>query len=106
MPYPVLMMLEDSEAACNAGIQPTRATNGMLKTRRLYATDKTDFTVVHMLTRAERDTLKAFYTANVTSEFTFYWPGDGQTYTVRFADAPQVSRRGAYYRVTVRLVER
>lgn len=105
MPYPTLMILEDSEASRNAGLDAQRATNGLLKVRRLYSADKTDFTVVHMLTRAERDTLMTFYAGNVTTEFTFYWPGDGTTYTVRFAAAPQVSRRGAYYRTSVRLAE-
>lgn len=105
MPYPTLMILEDSEAVPLSGIEPTRASNGMLKVRRLFSADKTDFTVLHALTRAERDTLRTFYAANVTTEFAFYWPGDGNTYTVRFAAAPQFSRRGAYYRATVRLME-
>lgn len=105
MPYPSFMVLDESEASREAGIQPARATNGGLKVRRLYSADKTDFTVVHALTRAERDTLMTFYAANVGSEFTFPWPGDGATYTVRFAGAPQISRRSNHYRATVRLAE-
>lgn len=105
MAYPTLMILEESEPARDAGLQAARATNGMLKVRRLYSADKTDFVVVHMLTRAERDTLLTFYAANITTEFTFAWPGDGNTYTCRFSAAPQVWRKGLYYRVTVRLAE-
>jgi hypothetical protein len=105
MAYPILMILEESEAARQGGIEPTRATNGLLKVRRLYSTDKTDFIVVHMLTREERDTLMAFYNANLTAQFAFLWPGDGATYTCRFSAAPQVWRKGLYYRVTVRLAE-
>jgi hypothetical protein len=106
MPYPTLPIVQDdSDAARLSGIEPTRATNGLLKVRRLFSADKTDFTVVHLLGRADRDTLMAFYAANVTTEFTFYWPGDGATYTVRFAAAPQSSRRSNHYRVTVRLSE-
>lgn len=105
MPYPTLMILEESEAPREAGIEAARATNGLLKVRRLYSADKTDFVVVHMLTRTERDDLMTFYNANVTTEFTFYWPGDGVTYTVRFSAAPQVWRKGNYYRATVRLAQ-
>lgn len=103
MPYPTLMILEDSEATPQGGVQADRASNGMLKVRRLFDEDKTDFVVVHMLTRAERDTLMAFYSANKTAQFSFYWPGDGVTYTCVFTAPPQSSRRGMYYRVTVRL---
>lgn len=105
MAYPTLMILEDSEAAVGAGIEAVRATNGLLRVRRLYSSDKTDFTVVHMLTRAERDALLAHYAANVAAEFGFVWPGDGATYTCRYAAAPQFSRRGLYYRATVRLAQ-
>ncbi len=103
--YPTLMILEESEASTEAGITPQRATNGALKSRRLYSSDKTDFTVVHMLTRAERDTLTTHYTSNRDAEFSFTWPGDGTTYTVRYSGAPQVARRGFYYRVTTRLAQ-
>jgi hypothetical protein len=106
MPYPTtFMILEESEASRGAGIEALRATNGLLKVRRLYSADKTDFIVVHMLTRAERDELMTFYAANVTTQFSFAWPGDGATYTVRFSAAPQVWRKGLYYRATVRLAE-
>lgn len=103
MPYPTLLILEESEPAVDGGVLADRATNGMLKVRRLFDEDKTDFVVVHMLTRAERDTLMAFYAANKTAQFSFYWPGDGATYTCVFKAPPQPSRRGMYYRVTVRL---
>lgn len=105
MPYPNYMMLEDSEGTKEAGIEAVRATNGLLRVRKLFSADKMDFVVVHMLTRAERDALQAFYVANVASEFAFVWPGDGATYTCRFSAAPQFSRRGLYYYATVRLSE-
>jgi hypothetical protein len=106
MPYPNnLMILEESEASRLGGIDAARASNGQLKVRRLYSADKTDFTVVHMLTRAERDQLMAFYAANITAGFDFVWPGDGATYSVRFTAPPQIWRKGLYYRATVRLGE-
>lgn len=105
MPYPSYPVLDESEATRDAGIQATRASNGMLKVRRLFSADKTDFTVVHAMTRVDRDALMTFYAANSTAEFSFLWPGDGATYTVRFAAAPQISRRSNHYRATVRLLE-
>lgn len=105
MPYPTLMMLEESEAARLSGLEAVRATNGLLRVRKTFSTDKFDFTVVHMLTQAERDTLQLFYLDNALAEFSFRWPADGGTYTCRFAAAPQYSRRGLYYRATVRLSE-
>ena len=105
MAYPTYMILEDSEATVGAGIEAARASNGKLKIRKLYDSDKTDFTVVHMLTRAERDALQAHYLANVEAQFSLTWPGDGATYTCCYAAAPQYSRRGQYYRATVRLAQ-
>lgn len=106
MTYPTLPIVQDdSDALRDAGLTVQRATNGGLKVRRLYSVDKTDFTVVHILSAAERDALLAFYAANVVSQFGFYWPGDSATYTVRFAAAPQISRRHNHYRATVRLAQ-
>lgn len=105
MPYPSFPVLDESESTSDAGIQATRASNGLLKVRRLFSADKAEFTVVHALSRADRDTLMTFYAANVATQFSFYWPGDGATYTVRFAAAVQSSRRSNHYRMTIRLVE-
>lgn len=106
MPYPTYPIVQDeSEAVVGAGIQAVRATNGMLKRRRLYSADKADFTIVHILGRADRDTLLAFWEANKDANFDFRWPVDGATYTCGFVDKPQVSPRTAYYHVTVRLAQ-
>lgn len=104
MPYPAYPVVQDeSEAVQYAGLEVTRATNGLLKTRRLYSEEKTDFVIVHVLTRAERDALAVHYAANRTAQFSFYWAGDGATYTCVYADAPQFSRRHNHYRAIVRL---
>ena len=101
--YPVVQ--DESEAVQYAGLEATRATNGLRKTRRLYSDEKTDFTLVHVLTRAERDALAVHYAANRTAQFDFRWAGDGLTYTCVYADSPQFSRRHNHYRAIVRLAQ-
>lgn len=105
MDYPSLFMLRDSSTQREAGIQTTRATNGRLKIRRLYSSEKTNFTVVHRLTRAERDQLEAFYQANRTANVTLTWPEDGSVYTVRFGGAPQYRLQEGGWMATVQLLE-
>lgn len=103
--YPSYPVTADSTAQAEAGLDAERATNGLLRVRALYPADKTSFDVRHILTQAQRDALAAFYTANKLLDVTFRWPGDGQTYTVRFGAAPQFRRRWLHYEATVRLLE-
>lgn len=105
MAYPTFTITQDSTAETNGGLEPQRASNGMLRLRRLYSQDKTEFNVVHELTAAERDTLRQFWIDYRTAAFTFTWPLDGQTYTVCFLAAPQYSRTPTGYRADVRLGE-
>jgi hypothetical protein len=105
MAYPSLTITQDSTADTDAGLRPQRATNGKLKMRRLYSEDKTEFYVVHLLTAAERATLRAHYLANRTNAFTFVWPLDGQEYTVQYLGAPSFSRAPMGFRADVRLGE-
>lgn len=105
MAYPSLTITQDSTAERDAGIQAQRATNGALKRRRLYSADKTEFSVVHLLSSAEMAALESFYQANRLTTFTFLWPLDGQTYTVGFMAAPKYSRAPNGFRADVRLGE-
>lgn len=105
MSYPNLPILRDSSTSREAGIQAVRATNGLLKSRRLYSTEKMSFTVVHWLSDAQRTTLETAYQTFKNSTLTLAWPEDGQSYTVRFAAAPQHRRQTGYWVSTVRLEE-
>ncbi len=105
MSYPSLPLLNTSTAERDAGFEPVRATNGVLKVRRAFSAEKTSFNLEHVLTDAQRSTLEAAYVANRTANLTFTWPLDGVAYTVRFAAAPVYSRNGPWWRARVRLEE-
>jgi hypothetical protein len=87
------------------GHDVVRATNGVLKMRRLYSATKSDFTIDHWLTSAEKTTLDSFYTTNRDLDVTYTSPEDSVAYTVRFAAPPQYVRMPGWYQARVRLVE-
>ncbi|MBN8494551.1 MAG: hypothetical protein J0M00_24300 [Burkholderiales bacterium] len=103
--YPRLRVLRTSTAERQGGQEPARATNGAMKLRRLYATEKTDFVVVHALNRDERDALEAFYQANRDAAVDLWWPEDAAVYSVVFTAPPQYLRRGDLWEAQVRLSE-
>lgn len=101
--YPAFFTLADSTARPENGIEPERASNGLLKLRRLWPDDKTSFDIGHVLTAAEKATLDSFYATNKSLDVTYRWPGDGGTYTVRFVAPPLYTPRGRRFEVRVRL---
>lgn len=106
MSYPSLPIIrEGSRAERRGGLDPVRASNGVLKVRRLYSADKTDFTLVHWLSDSQRATLEACWQANRTGNVTLTWPEDGAAYLCRFADSPLYERRPGWWVATVRLLE-
>jgi hypothetical protein len=105
MSYPNLPIMRASSTSREGGLVPVRATNGVLKVRRLYSAEKMSFNLVHWLSDAQKATLEAAYVANRTANCTLLWPEDGVTYTVRFASAPLHVRQPGYWVSTVRLEE-
>lgn len=106
MAYPTgLPVMAESTSERDGGIDPARATNGLLKVRRLYSAEKTVFNVVHWLSDAQRTALEAAYQADKNLSFSFTWPGDGVTYTVRYGAAPQYRKQPGYHVATVLLLE-
>lgn len=101
--YPTLMTLRTSNTERDSGLQTGRATNGTLRVRSLYPSDKADFTIVHWLNLTEKNALDAFYTANRLLDVTYTDPGDGASYTVRFAAAPLPVDMTPWWEVRVRL---
>lgn len=81
-------MVEGFSVSREAGLEPVRASNGMLKVRRLYAADKITVEAAHWLTGAQKATLESFYSTNRLLDVTLTLPSDGAAYTVRFAAAP------------------
>lgn len=103
--YPRFLTLSDSTLTFESGVQSVRATNGTLRTRRLYATDKATAKVGHLFTQAEATELQAFYAANKDLDVTYWWPGTGETFTMRFDGKPQLTPRGTLVEARVTLLE-
>ena len=62
--YPTLPYSETSRMTVASGHDPRRATNGLLKVRRLHNQDRAAFVLEHELTGAQKTTLDAFYASN------------------------------------------
>ena len=104
--YPTFNVQRSSPGpARSSGHDPVRATNGALKVRRLYSTEKNDFVIDHWLTDAEKATLETFYQVNKDLDVSYTSPEDSATYTVRFAAAPQYIRMPGWIQARVRLME-
>lgn len=104
--YPSLNVTVNSRQEISDGRQVVRATNGALKVRRLYSSDKSTFSLEHELTSAQVTTLKSFYTTNADLNVDFTWAGDGTTYTVRFVRPPVYTLMpGGWYTVSVSLAQ-
>lgn len=103
--YPAFFTLADSTATASDGLDPQRATNGVLKLRRLWSADKIAFEVGHVLSAGEKATLDAFYAANKNLDVTYTWPRPATAYTVRFVAPPRYIPRNAHFEARVRLLE-
>ena len=103
--YPTLVTLRNSSQDRDAGIDSARATNGALRVRAMYPTEKIDFNLAHWCSAAEKDALEAFYQANKLLNVDYVDPGDGSTHVVRFVAAPQHISLTPWWEVRVRLRE-
>lgn len=105
--YPTLMLINSSAARREAGIVADRASNGRLRARRRYTTEKWEFDLTHWLTQAEKDLHEAHYQANKTGSFEFTWPDDGITRTCSYVSAPlpTTAQQPGHYVVSVKLME-
>lgn len=105
--YPRIPILRDSACEVLSGHEPARATNGALRMRRAFTAEKRNFQVVHVMTTAQRAALVDHYAADKDAAFNFYWPEDGQTYSVSYAAPPQWDKAGTnFHRARVTLMER
>lgn len=104
--YPsTLPILRTSATQRDGGFDAARATNGALRVRQRFSAEKLDFTIEHMLSTADKNTLEAFYQANKLLNVSLVWPEDGFTYTVRFVGAPTHYRSPGWWVCRVRLSE-
>lgn len=106
MSYPTTLPINRaSRTQREGGFNAVRATNGVLKVRRLYSVEKTDFTLEHWLTDAQKATLESVYSANRLLNITLTWPEDGVVYSVRFGAAPQYRKEAGYWVADVLLLQ-
>ena len=99
--YPFSTFSEGSVAAADDGRETVRASNGSLKVRVMYASDKKTFTLNHKFKSADKTTLDNFYGTNRAITWTLAF--DGGTSTCVFAGPPQYRPLpGGNYLVTVR----
>lgn len=56
-----------------------------------WPAQKKRWTLKHILTEAQRDTLKAFFVTNQFLTITFTWGEDGVTYNAVFLDQPRIA---------------
>lgn len=104
--YPTLPWMRAGTTSSRAsGVEPVRASNGVLKVRRLFDADKLDLQLEHWLSPAQKTTLDDFYLAQRDFNVTVTAPDDGAAYTMRFADVPQYEWRVGYWVARVRLLE-
>lgn len=101
--FPTLMHLRTGSVERDSGTQTARATNGSLRQRTLYPSDKADFQLVLWCTAAQKSGLDTFYANNRLGQFLYTDPADGATYTVRFAGPPLPVDMTPYWEVRVRL---
>ncbi len=103
--YPSYPLQRDTSTEREGGQDAQRATNGALRLRLRYATDRNTFNLVHLLTHDEKTALEAHYQANKTTSFSFVWPEDRLVYTVFYGAAPVYTRSASSWTARVKLLE-
>lgn len=106
--YPSFPQLLGSVETPRDDLTVDRAVNGTAKARAFYTARKRQFQVRHLLTKAERDTLLAFYDANRLVSCLFTWTGDTTptVYTCLFERPPELRHASpSIIEAIVRLVQ-
>lgn len=106
MPYPSLKQALTNKETGIDDRQIDRATNGKARGRMFFTSQPKSFAVVHPgITTAEKDSVVAFRSANLSGSFDFTWANDSATYTCIFDKQPPEYTRlaGGRWDVTVYL---
>ncbi|MDD3675881.1 hypothetical protein [Thauera propionica] len=104
--YPTYGQTTQSRESREDGTQWERASNGALRGRAMWPSDKLTLRIDHLVERADADALLAFYRTNRLSAVDVVWAGDGQTYAMYFASPPEMQPAGGtVWRVTSDLTE-
>lgn len=102
--YPSIEISEESALNPRSGIITDRASDGTIRSTRMASVTQFDPVLVHpRVTAAERTTLLGHYDAHVNVTFNWVAPW-GETYTLRYIDAPQQQPHAAgYWTITNKL---
>lgn len=104
--YPTYGQTSQSRESREDGTQWERASNGALRGRAFWPSDKLALRIEHVCGRADADALVDFYRANRLVSVDVVWHGDGQTYAMHFTRPPEVMPAGGLvWRVTSDLTE-
>ena len=104
--YPTYGQTSQSSESREDGTQWERASNGALRGRAMWPSDKLTLRIDHVVERADADALLAFYRANRLAAVDVVWDGNGQTYAMFFTRPPEVQHAGGMaWRVVSDLVE-
>ena len=107
MAYPSFdVMLSGADDEWEDDVQIERATNGALRGRAFFSSEKGRFRFSHRLNAADAAAYRGFVTANRFSEFSFYYPRTKGTYTCIFARRPKYRPLGGgIVEISVELIE-
>ena len=104
--YPEYGQTTKSDESREDGITFERASNGALRGRAMWATDKLKLSIEHVVTRVQADTLMQFYRNHRALPVAVTWGGDGQTRAMMFMGPPQPSFLGnGLWRITSKMEE-
>ena len=104
--YPTYGQTSQSRESREDGTQWERASNGALRGRAFWPSDKLSLRIEHVVARADADALIGFYRANRLAAVAVVWGGDGQTYAMFFSRPPDVQHAGGMvWRVVADLQE-
>lgn len=92
--YPNFIQTVNSSDGAEDDIRVERSSNGTTRGRIMWASAKKVFTLEHVLTSDQVDTLEAFYVAERGQTFDFVWGRNNSTHTVFFQVPPQYTPLG------------
>ena len=97
MAYPSFTQQKGSKKVPMTAMVVDQAQNLTLRKRVLSSAEVYSFTIHHILTSTDRDTLMSHYWANLDTTFSFTWSGDSTAYTVAYIQPPTEEFIGGNY---------
>ncbi len=104
--FPSLYYTPNSRIDYRDGKTPVRATNGALKMRQLYPSDKIDFDLEFECSASQKSSIDSHYSGDRDNEFSYTDPVTTVAHTVRYLGPPQPAPQpGGWWVVRVTLAK-